>query len=196
MTMGVTTRRPKRLALLRMAAEAPFRRKSRWAQRCRPPAPASSSRRKATSSPTNHVVENAETIKVTLDDKRQLNAKVIRSRRGHGPSGAEGRGRRALPLCEFRRPGQAARGRLGAGHRQPLGARRHGHGGHRLHHRTQPEGPVLPVLGLHPDRRPHQSGQLGRSDLRRLRTGDRGQQRRSIRPTAAQSASASTSRRT
>ena len=72
----------------------------------------------------NHVVENAEEIKVTLKDERELKARVVGRDEGTDLAVLKVEGAR-LPLRQLRELGQAARRRLGDHRRQPLRPGRH-----------------------------------------------------------------------
>ena len=77
--------------------------------------------------------------------------------------------------------GQGAGGRLRAGDRQPARPRPDRHDGHRQReeprHRREAGRNRSPLRGLHPDRRRHQPGQLGRAAVQFSRRGDRHQRR-------------------
>ena len=116
----------------------------------------------------NHVVDNGSEVQVTMDDGTDARRQGDRHRSEDRPRPAQGRWRQRLPLRAPRRP-EGPHRRLGAGGRQPVRPRRHGHGRHRLG--PAPRHRRRPLRRLHPDRRAGEPGQLGRPDLQPRRRG-------------------------
>ncbi len=137
----------------------------------------------------HHVVEAADEIEVALSDGKKLLAKVV----GNDPEtdlavlrvNAD-----KLPAITFGQVGAIARRRRGARDRQSLRLRADRHLRHRLGDR--PQRPAHQHLReLHPDRRRHQSRQLGRRAGRRAAATSWASTPRSTRARAARWASAS-----
>ncbi len=141
-------------------------RRRRHVRLARPPlaeprARASSSRPTATSSPTT--TSSARTCARSPSrcaDKREMHGQGHRHRSGDRHRAAEDRRDRPAGRPVGRLDAAAGR-RMGAGHRQPVPAESDRHGGHRQRHRPR-ERRLRRLRGLHPDRRGHQPGQLGR----------------------------------
>ena len=124
----------------------------------------------------NHVVENADEIMVRLSTGKEFKAKVV----GRDPKTdialieIKGDGK-DLPAVKLGDSEHAPGRRVGRRHRQPVRPREHGDRRHR-----QREGSAHqpgPVRRLHPDRRRHQSGQLGRPAAQPQGRGGRHQHR-------------------
>jgi len=125
----------------------------------------------------NHVVAGADKVTVKLYDKREFTAKVV----GTDPNTdvavikIETRG---LPTAQFGNSDSTRVGGMGPGDRESAGrgVRLHGDGRDRERQGTPAAGPPAVPLrdsGLHPDRRRHQPGQLGRAARQHPRPGDR-----------------------
>ena len=125
-------------------------------------APAWSSRATATSSPTTTSSASVSAqVSVVMPDKRELKAKIIGDRRVDRPGAAEDRGARPAGAAVGGLV-QAQGRRVGPGDRQSVPVEPDRHARHRPRARPQPRRQRRDLRGLHPDRRGHQSGQLGR----------------------------------
>ncbi|MCK7467496.1 MAG: trypsin-like peptidase domain-containing protein [Desulfosudis oleivorans] len=136
---------------------------------------ASSSTRTATVVTNNHVVENADQIKVRLVDEREFDAKII----GRDPKTdlalIQIEGAKDLSPLKMGDSETAGGRQLGAGRGQPLRSGADRHGRHR-----QRQGPLhrrRPLRRLHPDGRLHQPRQQRRAAAEHERRGDRHQHR-------------------
>ena len=119
-----------------------------------------------------HVVDGAEEVLVTLPDKREFKAKVVGTPDKRTDVAVIKIDATGLPAREDRRHQPPEGGRMGDGHRLAVRPGEHRHGRHRqrqaARHRRLP--------ALHPDRRGHQSRQLGRAADQHARRGGRHQQ--------------------
>ena len=120
-------------------------------------------RRKGYVLTNNHVVQDADELKVVLADDRELAAEIV----GTDPNTdlavikVKDASKLGLQPGAARRLGRAAGRRVGDGDRQPVRPQADGQRRHRQRGRTRPRRHHR-LRGLHPDRRRDQPRQLGR----------------------------------